>query len=198
MAGFVVLRFDADGKQFRIVSANGHFGGSLDGIAIHSLFPGVEFLIEFKTHNTKSFCYTHSDGVSMAKPEHWGQMCLYGYKRGIKYAIYFAVNKNDDDLHLQIVELDWTLGANLDSKGEYVIVSQTPPPRISEQPSYFKCKCCDFLGVCHHGEPVEKNCRSCRHASPVANAEWFCSQFGANIPADFIPKGCDKHFPVTQ
>jgi len=120
----------------------------------------------------------------------------FGEKYGLKYALYMIENKNDSDIVIKIVELDWNYGAELQKKAEGIIFAKEPPPRISENPAVFECKFCDFKGICFDGEQVEKNCRSCRNATPVENAEWFCSNFNANIPKDFIRKGCDQWLPI--
>src|SRR5262249_8759959 len=111
----------------------------------------------------------------------------------LQYGLYIAVNKNDDDLHLEIVELDWNLSHDLINKAADIINAQVPPPRIAENPSYYSCKYCDKRGICWDNEPVEINCRSCRYAKPVENAQWQCSLYNAIIPPDYIKKGCDKH-----
>lgn len=200
--GFEVKEIDdATGKQFRISGAMGHYGGSLDGMckapAKYELSEDLIFLNEFKTNNTgKGYEDVEKLGVSKAKPKHFAQMSQYGYKYGLKYGIYFIENKNDSDITIKIVELDWNLGKQLEQKAEQIIFSKEAPPRISENPAMFDCKFCSYQGICHRGETVEKNCRSCRNAMPVEDAEWKCTLHNANIPSDFIKLGCDQWLPI--
>src|SRR5690606_7898622 len=98
---------------------------------------GEEFLLEFKTHNTKSFVNLVNIGVREAKPEHWSQMQVYMHKRGLKHALYMAVNKNDDDLYCEIVPIDPAQGPKLIAKADEVISSRQPPARIGNNPSWF-------------------------------------------------------------
>jgi len=198
--GFEVKEFDTDGKQFRISGAMGHYGGSLDGLckapSHYQLSEDIVFLNEFKTNGTgKGFDEVEDKGVAKAKPKHYSQMSQYGYKYGIKYAIYMIENKNDSNITIKIVELDWNLGAQLEKKANDIIFSKEAPPRISENKSFFNCKYCHLAGICHDGEKPEKNCRSCRNAMPTENAEWKCSLHGI-IPEDFIKKGCDAWLPI--
>jgi hypothetical protein len=199
--GFEVKEFDEDGKQFRMSGAMGHYGGSLDGIckapARYQLSEDILISLSFKTNSTgPGYVKVATESLQKAKPEHWAQECQYGYKCGIKYCIYMIENKNDSDITFKVLELDWNYGAQLEKKAEQIIFSKEPPPRISENPSVFECKYCHLTDICHKGAQPEKNCRSCRNASPVENAEWFCSAHSSNIPSDFIKVGCDNWLPI--
>ncbi len=199
--GFEVKEFDEDGKQFRVSGANGHYGGSLDGLckapARYELPDDIILSLSFKTNNTGSgYAKVATEDLRKAKPLHFAQECQYGYKMGIKYCIYMIENKNDSDITFKVIELDWNYGAELEKKATTIINAKEPPPRISDNPAFYKCGYCHQAGICHKGETPEKNCRSCRNASPVENAEWFCSNFNANIPKDFIRKGCDQWLPI--
>jgi hypothetical protein len=201
--GVRVWSHTEDGNQFRISAIEKHYGGSLDSIGqapewLGKLAQLQGFLIEYKTHNEKSFGKLVKDGVKKSKPRHWVQMCVYGQKYGFQYAVYCAINKNDDDLHIEIVELDWNVGTDAERKAEYVITSQVPPARYSETITNFECQFCDLKAICHQGAPYEVNCRSCNMARPVANGEWHCGHFNAIIPKDFIPKGCQQWRPVGR
>lgn len=188
-------------KQFRISGAMGHYGGSLDGMCKaperYQLSEDIILSLSFKTNNTGSgYEKVSKEALQKSKPMHWAQECQYGYKTGIKYCIYMIENKNDSDITFKVIELDWNYGAQLEKKATEIINSKEPPPRISENPAVFDCKFCVYTDICHKGAQVEKNCRSCRNASPVENAEWFCSAHNSNIPSEFIRKGCDLWLPI--
>lgn len=188
-------------KQFRISNHLGHYGGSLDGMCKapyrYNISEDLIFLNEFKTNGTGSgFTSVDTDGVAKAKPKHYKQMCQYGYRYQLKYGIYLIENKNDSAITVKIVELDWNLGRQLEDKAGKIIFATEPPARLSENESFFDCKYCNFAGICHRNEPVEKNCRSCRFAMPTNDASWTCSRFNQVIPPDFIKLGCDNHNPI--
>lgn len=187
------------GKQWRIIDVEGHFGGSLDGIArgVPGL-PDEDILLEFKTHNTKSFCNLVTVGVKEAKLEHWKQMQIYMHKRQLRFGLYFAVNKNDDDLHAEIVDYDPTVGPELIERARRIIYSKQPPDRIAKHPSWFECKFCEYQKICHFGEPMLKNCRTCSNSEPVADGQWRCKLWDAIIPGDVIPIGCDSHKMIND
>lgn len=185
------------GKQIRISFAEGHGGGSLDAEASHPVYTDNEIMLgEFKTYNDKQFTKLKRDGLQKAKPQHWGQKCTYGFARKIRYGFYAAICKNDDQIIIEVHQLDWSLGEHLMRRGTEVILSKTPPPRLSDNQAWQDCKWCGKYLVCHGGEPLDVNCRSCRHAEPHRNGEWFCTLHNGTIPADFIPKGCKDHFPI--
>lgn len=205
-AEVVAFQPDADGnankgeKQFRISGVMGHFGGSLDGQILLPPKYGVPFgmLSEYKTKGTgPSFNKLKKDGVKLTAPVHYAQMSIYGKQYGYKYALYMSVNKNDDDLHVEIVELDWSLGELIERKAHDVITTQIAPARIAESPAYQQCKYCHFSGICHGDEKTEVNCRSCQHATPVEGAEWYCAVWQGVIPKDYIKQACDRHTPIA-
>ena len=114
----------------------------------------------------------------------------------MEYGIYFPENKNDDDIKVTVVKLDWQRGAQLERKAEEIITAKEPPARISDNPSYFECKYCNFKDICHHGEVPIKNCRSCRLSIPVEGAKWYCSRYNQVIPDEFIKTGCNLWTPI--
>lgn len=211
--GFEVREIDpVTQKQFRILGCKGHFGGSLDAMmkpparynipAEHIIWLG-----EFKTHNEKSFAKlagakpawekihlprTGGDGVVRSKPQHYRQMCSYGRAYNFKYGLYCAVNKDTDELYFEIVPLDFNQADDLFRKAEGIVFSQSRPPKLAQTATFQGCKFCDFKGLCHGDEVPTKNCRSCRNALPVDNAEWHCQVVGQNIPKEVIMTGCDS------
>lgn len=187
--------------QYRISDVMGHFGGSLDGIAILPERYGIEepVLLEFKTNGTGAgFNKLAEDGMPIAKPEHFAQTSTYGKKYNFRYCVYLNINKNDDSLHIEVVKLNHGLGEQMIMKAEQIICSQTPPARLSDNPTFHKCGYCHMKDVCHKGAVVEVNCRSCAFARPVENAEWFCEVHNGNIPKEFIPKACPSYKAITQ
>lgn len=189
-AGWEVWDIDPQtGNQIRIAHMSGHIGGSLDAIVKP---PGIAPMIgEFKTHNDASFKKLQDEGLLATKPEHFIQMSIYGRHFQITHGLYCAVNKNTDALEFQIVALDWGAAEAMIARLETVIGQQFPPKKISETPTFWKCKNCHFHGICHSNEAPEKNCRSCEHAVPVAGGEWHCTRWQDNIPKSVIPVGCE-------
>ena len=195
VAGFEVKEFDENGKQFRCSNVNGHFGGSCDGFAIIN---GEKCLLEFKTSNTGQFKKLALEGVIGSKPEHYKQVQIYLNSFNVNKCVYISVNKNDDDLYIEIIEKDEKTAENLISKAEEIIFTNTTPVRLSNNESFYKCKMCSYHGVCHEEQPSSVNCRSCKHSNPVDNAEWFCEKWNAVIPTEYLIKACDSWHDITK
>ena len=153
-------------------------------------------LLEFKTNGTGAgYADVAKKGLQKAKPKHFAQMSQYGYKMGIQYGLYMIENKNDSDITIKIVELDWNLGAQLEKKANEIIFAKEPPPRISDNPAWQTCQWCHFSDICHNGAQPERNCRSCRNVIPTEGATWTCSMHGL-IPTEFIKLGCQDWLPI--
>lgn len=190
------IYMDKGKRQIRIGACRGHFGGSIDAKiklpARYGIEQDVLFLGEYKTQGSQKFGKLVEKGVQLDKYQHFCQQSIYGLKLGLKYAIYMSVNKNTDDLYIEVIELDWTLGRELEEKAERIIFAAEPPPKIAASATFFECKWCDFNATCWLNKPAEKNCRSCVRCVPVDDAQWFCNLHGANVPKDFIKQGCEE------
>ena len=186
--------FGVKRKQLRISGVNGHYGGSLDAIiTFPAIYGSFRMLGEFKTSGQKYFEKLKEETVIRAKPEHYAQMCSYGERYKLDYALYLCVNKDTDEIYPEIVKLDPQHALRMTERAHSIINSPVPLKRLSENSAYYKCKFCSFAPVCHGQAPYDKNCRSCTYAQPVENGEWFCHRFANIIPKDFIKKGCDAH-----
>lgn len=169
-----------------------HFGGSCDGKIRGPGLPEGWGLLEEKTHNDKSFKALSEKGVLTSKPGHWVQMQIYMHYLGLEWALYLAVNKNDDSLYDEVVPYRPEVAGQYVDTAKRVIESVDAPKRLTEDPSWFECKFCAFREICHYDESPMKNCRSCAFSRPVEDGKWFCSKYYQQLPEDFIPKGCDE------
>ena len=180
MIGVQVRQQDENGKQFRISDVMGHYGGSGDGYA-YGLpdCPDTWVLLEFKTHGLKSYEKVKKDGVKAAKFEHFGQMQQYMFKSGVHKALYVAVCKDNDDIHMELIDFDGRTGESLIARAKRIITGKKAPARLDKASlTWYGCKFCDFRGVCLRKEEVEKNCRTCRFSTPEDGGLWFCNKPG--------------------
>ena len=192
MIGCEVIQQDENGKQFRITHAEGHAGGSSDGVILNlpDLVAETPALGEFKTHGEKSFIELAGEnwrkyldsvmypdpsapavaftgkGVREAKFEHYVQMNTYMQKMQIPIGIYVAVNKNTDDIYAEILHLDSIIANSFLDRMEQLVWSLTPPKRINNSPGFYKCRFCDHRPVCHLDALPDRNCRTCLHVRP--------------------------------
>ena len=193
--GCQVWEVDPDtGQQIRIEDCGGHFSGSLDGIVMNLIgAPRTAHVLEMKTHNAKSFVELQMSGVEKAKPQHYAQMQVYGYKMKLTRALYLAKNKNDDEVYAERLHIIPEVGKLLIEKASRIIFTDTPPAKISEDAAFYKCKFCDHSALCHGAKPPETNCRTCAFSTAKVNGGWRCEHRNKDISTQEQREGCDKH-----
>jgi len=176
----------------------GHFGGSLDAVAIGILeAPKTWHVVEFKTHGVKSFRDLCAKGVEVSKPQHTAQMQVYMHLTDITRAIYIAVCKDTDALYVERIHADWDAGQRLLTKARRVIYAPKPLSRISEDPAWFECRFCDHHDLCHGGGRAAHTCRSCLHATPLKGG-WHCARHNRMLsPAD-QSFACLQHLYIPE
>lgn len=194
MIGATVHEVGEDGKQFGVQACGGHFRGHLDGRALGlPEAPKTPHVLEFKTHNAKSFKALQDKGVREAKPMHWAQMQVYMLLTGMTRAMYLAENKDTAELYEERVHLDKEAAQALIERAQRIIDAAEPPLRLSDDPAWFACKFCPFHAQCHGTEAPHVNCRTCTHSTPVDGGAWRCARHDGEIPVDFQRSGCDDH-----
>lgn len=171
-----------DGKQWRISDLGGHFAGSMDGAGKgFPEAPKTWAVWECKTSNTKGFKELQAKGLQAAKPQHYAQVTIYCGYTGMDRAMYTCVCKETDEIYAEWVHFDQVEFAKLKARAERVISADEPPLRISNDPSWYECKMCDFHSLCHGEDAPDVNCRTCAHSTPEIDGEdgkWNCNQFG--------------------
>jgi CRISPR/Cas system-associated exonuclease Cas4 (RecB family) len=196
--GVVVEEVDpATGRQWEVRDSTGHFGGSLDGIARSGIVeaPKTEHVLEYKTHNEKSFKDLCKNKVQISKPQHYAQMQVYMHFKKIKRAFYLAVNKNTDELYQERVYYDFEYAAKLVARAQSIINNPNPPERITaaNTPTWHECKMCDHAGVCYGDAAPERHCRSCVFSTPIENGEWHCNKHNQTLSLATQKAGCNFH-----
>lgn len=182
----------------RRVEISPHFSGSIDGIGIGFPESKVHHILEFKTHNAKSWAEVKRDGVAKAKPAHYCQMQVYMGGFGIDRAYYFAVNKDTDEIYAERVKYNADDFAALKARADSVINASEPLPRIADNPARFACKWCSYKEICHSPGRPEVNCRTCLHSTPV-DGGWICArQDGAAISTEWQREAHDCHLFIPS
>jgi hypothetical protein len=120
-------------------------------------------------------------------------MQLYMGGIGLKYGLYLAVNKNNDDLYGEIIEYNALVDNRFIDRAESIIFALKAPPKINENPSWYLCKICDFKNVCHYQAVPEMNCRTCYYSDPYPEGEWHCRFHDKILDKTAQLKGCNDH-----
>ena len=186
--------------QYRVSALGGHFGGSMDAV-VHRYHeaPVQHMPVEMKTHNAKSFKDLQTKKVQESKPMHWSQVQTYMGLTGMTGALYFAVNKDTDEIYTERVKFDPPAFDKIMARAERIIKANEPPLRISEDPSWFQCKNCNMALICHGTEAPEVNCRTCAHSTPnTTTGDWDCAcptlgVVHVGTPIDIQRTGCTAH-----
>lgn len=181
------------GRQYRFFSAG--FGGSCDGIILSGVPEALDkpHILEIKTHSKKSFDELVRDGVEKSKPQHFAQMQVYMAAFDIDRALYYAVCKDDDRLHIERVKHDKSVSDWAVERAKRIIYDDSLPPPISKDPTWWQCKFCAAHSICHGSAPKKSNCRTCTHGSMQIDGAWKCAHWNADVPADAQPEGCENH-----
>lgn len=199
--GAIVQEKDPDtGKQFLVSDFGGHVGGSGDGKVTGLERFGLEGLglFECKTHGDKSFKDLKTKGLISSKLTHYVQMQMYMGYMGLLWGLYVAVNKNDDEIYMEVVLLKPELVAKYRERAGEIVKARHAPPKINESAAWFECKMCDYRMICHHGDIPAKNCRSCVFARAEQDGTWYCEHWHSDIPKTHIRAGCNKWTPIQE
>jgi len=222
LIGCEIFQLDENGKQFRISVADGHAGGSGDGVAIgvpDLPDPQEPCLTEYKTHGKKSFNELAGEnwkeyredqalpigerrnivfeglGVKAAKFTHYVQVQVYMRKMELTSCLYLAVNKDNDEIYAEIIPLDIIVADQYIDRMERLVALSEPPKRISNDPSVFNCRYCDHRDTCHKlGTVPDQNCRTCVY-SRIDGPDWLCTWRGKFIKIDKARQliGCTEY-----
>jgi hypothetical protein len=162
--------------------------GSIDGIA------NGDTLLEFKTHNKKSFDDLEATGLQKSKPMHYTQMQIYMHGTGLKKGLYFAVCKDDDRIYTEDVSYNQDHAEKFINRGVRLAMDDYLPAPVSTDASWYQCKMCDAHSFCHKTKIIDKvNCRTCANITPQKDGSMFCARWDAIIPMDTQYEGCDSH-----
>ena len=194
-AGFTIHDADPEtGAQFVFSDHGGHMGGSMDGAGLgFPEAPETWHVLEFKTHNSKSFDAMEKNGVASTKPEHYDQMQMYMGWSGMDRALYVAVCKDDDRLYCERVAFNKKRFEDLRAKAERIIFSETPPPKINKSPAFYLCKLCEMANVCHGEDFPRVNCRTCAHSTAMRDGTWKCARHDKLLSKEEQRAACDSH-----
>ena len=158
---------------------NGHLGGTADAIVE---IDGVKYVLEIKTHNEKSFNDLTKHGLRKSKYQHYVQLVIYMKELDIEKGLYFAVNKNDDNIYVETVERDDELAERYIRKGKFLSLSEEMPPTIGKDETWFQCRQCDYGKFCYADfREIYFSCRTCEHVKPTPEGKWLCLKHNFEI-----------------
>lgn len=198
--GVTVETRDKTGTQIGFSDIGSHFRGHLDGI-IQGLLqaPKTPHVWEHKCVNEAKFKKLeklkeeHGEKAALQKWDeiYYAQALVYMEYSGLSRHYLTVCTPGSREWTSCRTEADKAKAMELIAKAESIIEATEPPQRIGDA-TFYLCKFCSFFGICHEGEAVQKNCRTCKHSEPAEDGEWVCSKFSDVIPRDFQRAGCDQ------
>lgn len=201
--GCEVWEKDESGNQFGVSFLGGHFRGHCDAVAVGiPEAPTKPHVVEMKTHSSKSFADLKKKGVKLAKPMHYAQMQIYMLGMDIWDALYFAVNKDTDDLYTERIKLDKAEAEKIMAIAKNVIETYEPMKCATREDDY-RCKMCEARTVCWHRTGAVFacetciDCRTCCHSTPITEGErakWACTK-GKSCTIG-SPCKCKEHLAI--
>jgi len=183
------------GKQIRVSDLHGYFGGSLDGVCRNPAGYVGDYLTEFKTHSVKSFDKLVMQGVKESKPEHYTQMQIYlKYQPKLTGALYVAIRKNDDEIHIEYIERDPDWAEVFVERAKRILVAIDPPAGHSGFGEFnYHCKYfCDFSELCFRNRAPDKSCRTCAFVE-LTESGWMCTKTGEIRDSQAQKDGCSDY-----
>lgn len=195
-AGVAVWFETENGGQYRISYLNGHFGSAADGV-VRGLpeLPNENVNLEMKTANDKNFAKIAKDGCLAAKPEHYAQQQIEMDFFNLKYSLYVVVNKNDDNIYMELIEYHARTAQIIKEKAQEIIFSSSAPAKINDDPSWWQCRFCDYKKICKQNYFPLANCRTCKFAYPAEDGSWACGAGNQQCISDkkTATQGCFYH-----
>ena len=172
------------GKQWKVTAHNDIMAGHMDGVC---KIDGEWYLLEFKTHGDKSFKeLLKLKSVRAVKPVHYSQTQQYMHLAKLKAALYFGINKNTDEIYIEVLPYDADYAIIDFHRGLDCILDKdgTSSVRISEAQSWWQCNMCNYKPVCKGGKLPDRNCRTCRHSVACVKDTWVCEKFDKTLTKD--------------
>jgi len=187
------------GQQDRVRAVGGHLRGKIDGRALGLLeAPKKEHVVECKSAKEEYFKPVKKHGVKIGMPKHYATFQFYMYGLGIDRVVYMMTNKNDEDLHIERVELDVEFAMRAVARIERVVSMDEPPSRLCNKRDDFRGKLCRQAEVCWGEVRARSHCRTCIHSTPLldGNAGWDCSRHSKPLSLDEQDAGCPAHLYI--
>lgn len=200
--GLDIVSLTNTGGQIRVTDHQGHFSGHLDGEITGLLqAPKTTHVLEVKCVGEKKMTELKKAIQDLGEKNALKKWNEIYYAQGQAYMRYMGL-----DRHYTVVATpggrDWisvrtgydaAYALQLTVKAKRIIDANEPPDRISESPTWYQCKFCNFSPICHNGEMPARTCRTCVHSTPVENGAWHCARFGELLSAEAQAEACPAH-----
>lgn len=198
----VILSTEADdGRQWGFEEHEGHFRGHCDGF-IKGLLqaPKTPHVWEHKSCNEakqKKLAKLKTEKGEKEALAHWdpiyhAQAQVYMHAFGMTRHYLTCSTPGERETVSVRTNYEPAFAQPLIEKAKDIIVSDRPPTRLSEDPTNYLCKWCDYHSVCHDLTPESINCRTCWHSFPDRAGAWSCNKYGP-LTIEAQREACPQH-----
>jgi len=191
-----------DDNQIGCEDLQGHLKGHLDGI-IRGIIeaPRTWHVWEHKSVNLVKFKKLEKLKLADEKSalENWdvvyySQAQLYMHYKKLLRHYLTCTSPGGRDYTSVRTEYNKQYALNLIGKaGEIIFDNNYLPARLSDKREYFKCKWCEFQGICHDNDFPDINCKTCRYLESAENGKKFCHKIEKEIEQKDLFKPCTVH-----
>lgn len=178
--------------------SDGHIAGSCDAIIE---VKGEKYVVEIKSSKQEIYNEIVKSGC---KDEHFVQMQLYMHYFKIPKAIYIVESKNTQEYFIEEIEYDQKFAEYIIERLKRIVDAKEPPEKLSDKPTYFICKMCDYYRICHDNASVHNTCRSCVNIKIQNDEPIFCNvhkkiiPFNIQVKDRYMNLSCKKYEMLPQ
>lgn len=182
-----------DFDQWNFKALDGHISAYLDAKGSHPEFTqGEEIVIEFKTMRHDKFnTLVAKQSIKLVNYAYYVQHVMYLKAENKRFGLMMVECKSTSELYFEFIRRDDETADRAMSVAHTVRDARQRPARIAESSTFRLCKTCDFQGVCHLGEPMDVNCRSCVNCVAMEGGKFRCLRFGPIPGEKEILEACD-------
>lgn len=155
LAGVDVHTHNLDGSQIGFSEHGGLFAGHRDGQLLEGpdAFGPYPRLWENKCIKAEKWRAMETHGLLHENPVYWAQCQIYMEKFGLTAnpALFSAVNADTMDIYWEAIPFNPGAVQQLNAKAARILQSCLAGellPRISQDPSFYKCKWCGYTKRC--------------------------------------------------
>ena len=182
-------------KEFEVVGITGHARGHGDGIVEGVPTDDRKMLFEAKTMKHSSYVKYIKEGLQRYSSTYWQQIHSYMGHENLPACLYVVTNKDTEERDYQIIEFDKAQFEEGERIAFNIITAEVPPPKLANgSKNFFECKyLCSFSNVCHGGQQVDRNCRTCKHWDIEEEGKFRCSKHDKLLLKRNQIEGCDDY-----
>lgn len=145
-AGMNIFTEKPNGDQYGF--EDGVVAGHIDGVVLGVPFAGkIPHLLEIKTANKFRYQEFVKNGFQ-SDEKYKAQIHVYMYKMKLERCLAVVLNKDSQDLHYEVIELDEFYAISVLNRAKEIAGLDEMPARKYPNKSFFKCQFCNWKPEC--------------------------------------------------